>query len=114
MEPNPEARPDIDEVLGHPKLMMIQEKLEPGIRKVLKLNHFESPIVEKLKNPLSTKYKTMNEMILISPRILKSASKQVNYNYRANADGDEHVSKFGSGGRGMKNAGSDIDDEDYH
>lgn len=37
----------------------------------------ESPIVEKLRNPISTKNRTKTEMILISPRILKSASKQI-------------------------------------
>lgn len=49
--------------------------MNPSIKRNLRLTHLESPIVEKLRNPLSTKYKTQVELILISPRILKSASK---------------------------------------
>jgi hypothetical protein len=76
MEPNPENRPDIDEVLLHPRLQTISATLNPSIKRNLRLNHLESPIVEKLKNPLSTKNKSnRTELILISPRILKSASK---------------------------------------
>lgn len=53
--------------------------MNPQIKRNLRLNHLESPIVEKLRNPISTKNKTKNELILISPRILKSASKQFMY-----------------------------------
>ena len=55
MEPLPENRPGIDEILMHPKLQVIQATMDPSIKRNLRLNHFESPIVEKLRNPLSTK-----------------------------------------------------------
>jgi hypothetical protein len=55
---------------------LIAGVLNPSVKRTLKLNHIESPIVEKLRNPISTKNKSnKTEMILISPRILKSASK---------------------------------------
>jgi hypothetical protein len=44
-----------------------------GARRNLKFETIHSPIVEKLRNPLSTRNITNKEMILISPRILKSA-----------------------------------------
>eukprot|EP00347_Sterkiella_histriomuscorum_P013002 403366388 len=79
MDPCPESRPDIDDILLHPKLTNIQASMNPSIKRSLKLNHLESPIVDKLRNPLSTKNKSQVELILISPRILKSASKQIQY-----------------------------------
>jgi serine/threonine protein kinase len=54
MEPNPEVRPSVDELLMHPRLQVIAGSMSKGIKKTLNLNMF-SPLVEKLRNPLSTK-----------------------------------------------------------
>jgi len=72
MEPSPVNRPSIDEVLMHPRLQTIQATIA-GPKRNLKFDCMNSPIVEKLRNPLSTRNDHNREMILISPRILKSA-----------------------------------------
>lgn len=75
MEPNPENRPTVDELLMHPRLQVIAGTMSKGIKKTLNLNLY-SPLVEKLRNPLSSKAMRQQEMILISPRILNSAQNQ--------------------------------------
>ena len=66
MEPEPANRPDIDEILSHPRLLIINKNFP-------KKNLTFSPMLEKFNNPLSARDKSTKEMILISPRILLSS-----------------------------------------
>jgi hypothetical protein len=83
MEPDPANRPSVDEILLHPRIQIIMEtqggvEQTQSIKRNLHLDALYSPIVEKLRNPLSTRNQK-TEMILISPRILNSAQKQLQW-----------------------------------
>jgi hypothetical protein len=113
MEPVPQQRPIIDEILLHPRLSCISSA--PSVKKNLFLEQIsQSPIVEKFKNPLSAKnYRPIkNEMILISPRILLSAQKE---QLKNNKNFDSCSSSGGESESARKNCNfydSNMDDDD--
>jgi len=73
MEPAPSNRPSIDEILLHPRLQTFL-MASSGFKRSLDFATLHSPVVDKLRNPLSTRNPAGKaEMILISPRLLKSA-----------------------------------------
>ena len=97
MDPDPKTRPSIDEILLHPRLQIIQGALQINQTNypISQLRLFSVPsandedkIVQlqfnAIENPLSSRRfmerknestTTITEMILISPRILKTAQK---------------------------------------
>jgi hypothetical protein len=85
--------------------------MNPSIKRNLRMNNIDSPIVEKLRNPISTKNNSMKTaMILISPRILKSASKQMQHTNKIKSQfsSDDSYEKIQ-----YNIKGDELDNDDY-